>query len=126
MECILLHNTFPSAKVSLFYIFTLLMFRKLNTTTTNKNKTIKRINCRFLKIIHCSNNSVTPEKCIINSSRGVALIICIYHILSTKQRKFPYIILKEHYDCICLPWIISISYPYLGVTIQITETISIW
>jgi hypothetical protein len=25
----------------------------------------KRINCRFLKIIHCSNNSVTSEKCII-------------------------------------------------------------
>jgi ABC-type phosphate/phosphonate transport system permease subunit len=24
----------------------------------------KRINCRFLKIIHCSNNSVTSEKCI--------------------------------------------------------------
>ena len=30
----------------------------------------KRINCRFLKIIHCSNNSVTSEKCImyINSN----------------------------------------------------------
>ena len=25
----------------------------------------KRINCRFLKIIRCSNNSVTSEKCII-------------------------------------------------------------
>jgi hypothetical protein len=24
----------------------------------------KRINCRFLKIIHCSNNSVMSEKCI--------------------------------------------------------------
>ena len=27
-----------------------------------KNKSIQ---CRFLKIIHCSNNSVTSEKCII-------------------------------------------------------------
>ena len=26
----------------------------------------KRINCRFLKIIHCSNKSVTSEECIIN------------------------------------------------------------
>ena len=38
-ECILLHNTFPSAKVFSFYIFTLLMFRKPNKTTINKDKT---------------------------------------------------------------------------------------
>ena len=25
----------------------------------------KRINCRFLKIIHCSNNRVTSEKCML-------------------------------------------------------------
>ena len=40
MECILLHNTFPSAKVFSFYIFTLLIFRKPIKTTINKNKTI--------------------------------------------------------------------------------------
>jgi hypothetical protein len=31
-ECILLHNTFPSTKVFLFYTFTLLMFKKPNKT----------------------------------------------------------------------------------------------
>jgi hypothetical protein len=46
LECILLHNTFPSAKVFSFYIFTLLMFRKPNTTTINKNKTIHFIAIR--------------------------------------------------------------------------------
>ena len=46
LECILLHNTFPSAKVFSFDIFTLLMFRKPNTTTINKNKTIHFIAIR--------------------------------------------------------------------------------
>jgi hypothetical protein len=41
LECILLHNTFPSAEVFLFYISTLLMFKKPNKTTINKNKTTK-------------------------------------------------------------------------------------
>ena len=36
LEYILLHNTFSSAKVFSFYIFTLLMFRKPNKTIINK------------------------------------------------------------------------------------------
>ena len=56
-------------------------------------------------------------------------IIVFYHILSIKWRKFAYIILKEHYDCICLPWLISTSYPlkwywsrdYVDITIHNTE-----
>ena len=38
MECILLHNTFPSATVLPFYIFTFLMFRKLNKPQLTKFK----------------------------------------------------------------------------------------
>jgi hypothetical protein len=38
LECILLHNTFPSAAVFSFYIFTFLMFRKLNKPQLTKNK----------------------------------------------------------------------------------------
>ena len=38
MECILLHNTFPSATVFSFYIFTFLMFRKLNKPKLRKIK----------------------------------------------------------------------------------------
>ena len=38
MECILSHNTFPSATVFSFYMFTLLMFRKLNKPQLAKNK----------------------------------------------------------------------------------------
>jgi hypothetical protein len=32
-----------------------------------------------------------------------AIFTLFYHVLRTKLRKFAYIILKEHYDCICLP-----------------------
>ena len=38
MECILLHNTFPYATVFSFYIFTFLMFRKLNKPQLTKFK----------------------------------------------------------------------------------------
>jgi hypothetical protein len=38
LECILLHNTFPSATVFSFYIFTFLMFRKLNKPQLTKIK----------------------------------------------------------------------------------------
>ena len=38
MECILLHNIFLSATVFSFYIFTFLMFRKLNKPQLTKNK----------------------------------------------------------------------------------------
>ena len=38
MECILFNNTFLSATVFSFYIFTFLMFRKLNKTQLTKNK----------------------------------------------------------------------------------------
>ena len=38
MECILLHNTFPSATVFSFYICTFLMFRKLNKPQLTKFK----------------------------------------------------------------------------------------
>jgi hypothetical protein len=38
LECILLHNTFISATVFSFYIFTFLMFRKLNKPQLTKNK----------------------------------------------------------------------------------------
>ena len=38
MECILFNNTFLSATVFSFYIFTFLMFRKLNKTQVTKNK----------------------------------------------------------------------------------------
>ena len=38
MECILLHNTFPSTPVFSFYIFTFLMFRKLNKPQLTKIK----------------------------------------------------------------------------------------
>ena len=38
MECILLHNTFPYATVFSFYIFTFLMFRKLNKPQLTKIK----------------------------------------------------------------------------------------
>jgi hypothetical protein len=38
LECILLHNTFPSATVFSLYIFTLLMFRKLNKLQLTKIK----------------------------------------------------------------------------------------
>jgi hypothetical protein len=38
-----------------------------------------------------------------NCSDNVVFFIPLYHILSTKERKFAYIILKEYYDCICLP-----------------------
>ena len=37
----MLHNTFPSAKVFSFYIFTMLMFRKVNKTTIKQK--IKRL-----------------------------------------------------------------------------------
>ena len=37
-ECILLHNTFPSTTVFSFYVFTFLMFRKLNKPQLNKIK----------------------------------------------------------------------------------------
>ena len=38
MECILLHNTFPSTTVFSLYIFTFLMFRKLNKPQLTKIK----------------------------------------------------------------------------------------
>jgi hypothetical protein len=38
LECILLHNIFLSATVFSFYIFTFLMFRKLNKPQLTKNK----------------------------------------------------------------------------------------
>ena len=38
MECILLHNTFPSTTVFSFYIFTFLMFRNLNKPQLTKIK----------------------------------------------------------------------------------------
>ena len=38
MECFLLHNTFPSTTVFSFYIFTFLMFRKLNKPQLTKFK----------------------------------------------------------------------------------------
>ena len=38
MECILLHNTFPSTTVFSFYLFTFLMFRKLNQPQLTKIK----------------------------------------------------------------------------------------
>ena len=38
MECILLHNTFPSATVFSSYSFTVLMFRKLNKPQSRKIK----------------------------------------------------------------------------------------
>jgi hypothetical protein len=38
LECILFNNTFLSATVFSFYIFTFLMFRKLNKTQVTKNK----------------------------------------------------------------------------------------
>jgi hypothetical protein len=38
LECILFNNTFLSATVFSFYIFTFLMFRKLNKTQLTKNK----------------------------------------------------------------------------------------
>ena len=38
MKCILLHNTFPSTTVFSFYIFTFLMFRKLNKPQLTKIK----------------------------------------------------------------------------------------
>ena len=53
MECILLHNTFPSANVFLFYIFTLLMFKKPKAKTINKTKTTKlyRHSCLWFSFI---------------------------------------------------------------------------
>ena len=38
LECILLHNTFPSTTLFSFYMFTFLMFRKLNTPQLTKTK----------------------------------------------------------------------------------------
>jgi hypothetical protein len=38
LKCILLHNTFPSATVFSFYIFTFLMFRKINKSQLTKIK----------------------------------------------------------------------------------------
>ena len=38
MECFLLHNTFPSTTVFSFYIFTFLMFRKINKSQLTKIK----------------------------------------------------------------------------------------
>ena len=46
MECILLHNTFPSTNVFSFYIFTLLMFRKLTKPQLRRIKQYNFIGIR--------------------------------------------------------------------------------
>ena len=45
-ECILLHNTFPSATVFSLYIFTLLIFKKLNKPQLTKIKQYNFIGIR--------------------------------------------------------------------------------
>jgi hypothetical protein len=47
LECILLHNTFPSATAFSFYVFTFLMFRKLNKPQLTK---IKQQNCIGIRV----------------------------------------------------------------------------
>ena len=54
MECILLHNTFPSATVLSFYIFTCLMFRKLNKLQLRFFKWKDSFIFRYIKVFQVS------------------------------------------------------------------------
>ena len=75
MECILLHNIFLSATVFSFYIFTFLMFRKLNKPQLTKNKQQNVIGIRAFdsRLYLDISRSFNCPKC-----SPVVCLICYY------------------------------------------------
>ena len=82
-ECILLHNTFPSAKVFSLYIFTLLMFRRPNKTRINKNKTIHFYRHTYFRL---SNVDLWFVWFVITCGRfqiwNTCIVPCIYWLIA--------------------------------------------
>jgi hypothetical protein len=75
LECILLHNTFPSATVFSFDIFTFLMFRKLNKSHLTKIKQQNVIGIRAFdsRLYLDISSSFKCPKC-----SPVVCLICYY------------------------------------------------
>jgi hypothetical protein len=110
LECILLHNTFPSATVFSFYIFTCLIFRKLNKpqSTRIKQQNLIRIRfsfiLRYFKVFQVFQMFTCGLSDLLSCGRFVGCF-CIARILVSSEHKLR----QNSNTCIvsCIYWSIA-------------------